>query len=207
MQQSDEYLSITEKGESLFKDKGSKFFGFAMDCHNEEQAKELIEQVRKLHPKNRHLCYAWRFGFDENQHRSNDDGEPSGSAGKPIFNAILSYKLRNTLIVVVRYFGGTLLGVPGLINAYKSAAISAIENGKTSIKTINNTFQASFDFPQMNEVMRIMKDMNLQIKSQTYENRCGIIFEIRLKDIESMQAKFADLREVNLEILVDQTSL
>ncbi len=198
MQEWDEYLSISKTGESLFKDKGSKFYGFAFSCSDEEQAKLLIEEVRKIHPKNRHLCYAWRFGFDENQYRSNDDGEPSGSAGKPIYNAILSKNLRNVLIIVVRYFGGTLLGVPGLINAYKSAAVDAIEVADTELKTINDSLTAHFDFPEMNEVMRIIKDFGLKIIRQTFDTRCGLEFEVRKSLTEKVLERFVDLRSVEV---------
>jgi uncharacterized YigZ family protein len=196
---SDSYFTISKSTVSLFKDKGSKFHGYAFPIADEEDAKELLEGVKKEHPKARHHCFAYRLGTDDDNFRAYDDGEPSGSAGKPILNVLLSQNLRNVMIIVVRYFGGTLLGVPGLINAYKMASIEALEIAKLEEKTINRTLQLSFKIQYMNEVMRIIKNYDLTITSQDYTDKYILMLEVRLSLLEEVNEAILDLRFVDLE--------
>jgi uncharacterized YigZ family protein len=175
----DTYRTINKPYEGAFKDRGSKFLAFIYPIDREQEVKPIIDELKNLHPKANHHCYAFRLGLDRSNFRANDDGEPSGTAGRPILNTLLSKDLTNILVVVVRYFGGTLLGVPGLINAYKSAAMEALSNAEIIEKTINSRYEITFDFEKMNDVMKVVKEFNLKIIQQTYENRCGIEFEVR----------------------------
>ena len=154
----DTYNTITSPSkEVIFKDRGSKFYGYAFPVKTEVEIKEHIENLKKSHFNARHWCYAWQLGKEYNQYRANDDGEPSNSAGMPIYGQLQSFNLTNTLIVVVRYFGGTKLGVGGLIQAYKTAAQWALEESKIIEKTIDVHFKLLFDYPEMNIVIRILK--------------------------------------------------
>ena len=154
----DTYNIITNSGEGLYKDKGSKFIAQAFPVSSETEAKEGIEDIKKKFHDARHHCYAYMIGPDKSCFRSNDDGEPSGTAGKPILNQILSKDLTNICVVVVRYFGGTKLGVSGLINAYKSAAREALDQTTVEERTIDEIYSLEFEYPLMNEVMRILKE-------------------------------------------------
>ncbi|UBM60391.1 YigZ family protein [Marinilongibacter aquaticus] len=196
---SDTYFTITDISESLFKDKGSKFFGFACPVESEEEVKIFLDQVKTEHPKARHHCFAYRLGLDDNNFRAFDDGEPSGSAGKPILNVLYSANLRNICIVVVRYFGGTLLGVPGLIHAYKSASELAIEHTKLEERIITENLTIAFDVAHMNEVMRLMKKHELNIVSQDYTDRYFLTFEVRLSLREELLRDFEELWFVEFE--------
>lgn len=198
MNVSDEYQTLTTRGESLFKDKGSKFFGYAFPVAAEEEVKEILEKVKALHPKARHHCYAWRLGYQGENYRANDDGEPSGSAGKPILNAIISRDVTFALVIVVRYFGGTLLGVPGLIHAYKEAAAEALEATGKEIRTINTLVRIDYDFDQTNAVMQLIKKLNLTVKDQTFDERCGILLEVRNSYIEKIREELKDFWTVRV---------
>jgi uncharacterized YigZ family protein len=168
----DSYLSISQPAEGLYKDKGSKFIGYVFPVKDLDNIKEQINSLKELHPKARHVCYAYRLGFSPEEARSNDDGEPSGSAGKPILNTILSANLHYTLVAVVRYFGGTLLGVPGLIHAYKEASLAALaESNIIEIEPMNE-LELRFNYPQMNEVMKVIKKYPIQIIAQEVNNDC-----------------------------------
>lgn len=175
----DTYNTIKQNTEALFKDRGSKFLAFAYPISNEQEVKKYLDTLRGLHPKANHHCYAYRLGIDRNQFRVNDDGEPSGSAGRPILNVLLSKDVTNVLVVVVRYFGGTLLGVPGLINAYKSATVEVLADAEFVQKTVNDIYEVSFDFEAMNDVMKVVKEFGLKISNQTYDNRCALTIEVR----------------------------
>lgn len=168
----DSYLSISQPAEGLYKDKGSKFIGYVFPVKDLDNIKEQINSLKELHPKARHVCYAYRLGFSPEEARSNDDGEPSGSAGKPILNTILSANLHYTLVAVVRYFGGTLLGVPGLIHAYKEASLAAL--AESNILEIEPMIELElrFNYPQMNEVMKVIKKYPIQIIAQEVNNDC-----------------------------------
>ncbi|MFD1819522.1 uncharacterized protein, YigZ family [Pseudarcicella hirudinis] len=175
----DTYKTIKTPSEGLFKDRGSKFFAFAYPIEQESEVKALLELLKKEHFKAVHHCYAWRLGLDRTNFRVNDDGEPSGTAGKPILNVLLSKDVTNILVVVVRYFGGTLLGVPGLINAYKSATEEALNEAEILEKTVNEVYAVSFEYIRMNEVMKVIKEFDLKIRNQTFDNQCVIEIEFR----------------------------
>lgn len=195
---SDEYLVLTSVGESLFKDKGSKFFGYAYPVTSEEEIKRVLEEIKSVHPKARHFCYAYRLGEEGEIFRANDDGEPSGSAGKPILNVILSAGLSFTLVVVVRYFGGTLLGVPGLINAYKSSAKEALEASEKEIRTKNVILKILYGFNDTNVVMQLVKKLDLRILEQTFDQKCGLVLEVRLGHIDLIKEGLVDHWEVEV---------
>jgi uncharacterized YigZ family protein len=168
----DSYLSVSQPAEGLYKDKGSKFIGYVFPVKDLEDIKEQIILLKELHPKARHICYAYRLGFTPAEARSNDDGEPSGSAGKPILNTILSNNVHYTLVAVVRYFGGTLLGVPGLIQAYKEASLEAFAAGEIIEIEPMETLEVRFTYAQMNEVMKVIKKYPIQISEQEVNNDC-----------------------------------
>ena len=163
------YYSIDKTAVAEFKDRGSRFIAYAYPLKDAEDFKKILQGLKKEHPKAVHHCFAYRIGYDGNNFRVNDDGEPSGSAGKPILNAIDSKQLTNVLIIVVRYFGGTLLGVPGFINAYKSAAAMALQLVPFIQYPIEINYQLQFDYTMMNEVMMIVKQFNCTVIKQDYQ--------------------------------------
>lgn len=181
----DTYRTIVKASdESLLKDRGSKFYGYAFPVTSEEEIKAHIENLKKQHHTARHWCYAWQLGMEYNTYRANDDGEPSNSAGMPIYGQLQSFDVTNILVVVVRYFGGTKLGVGGLVQAYKGAAQLALEKSNIVQRTINLSFLLKFDYPEMNVVMRILKDENIKIVKQQMELNCAIEIAVRKKDAE-----------------------
>jgi len=191
----DTYKTIdVAKGDALFKDKGSKFIGYAFPVTSEEEVKEQIEGLKKKHHAARHWCYAWRLGIEEIRYRANDDGEPNNSAGNPIYGQILSSDLTNVLVVVVRYFGGTKLGVGGLINAYKTSAKLILEEVVVVEKTIDVFFEVNFEYQHMNKVMRIVKEQNLKLESQKMELACDFLISTRKKNAIKVHQLFIDLR-------------
>jgi uncharacterized YigZ family protein len=175
----DTYLTIAAPAEGLFKDRGSKFIAFAFPVRSEEEIKEQLHQLRKLHPSANHHCYAFRLGADKLSFRANDDGEPSNTAGKPILGQIQSKDLSNILVVVVRYFGGTLLGVGGLINAYREAAADALAQAEIVERTVNEIYSLSFDYLRMNDVMKIIKEEKLELLSQDFQLTPSLTFSVR----------------------------
>lgn len=197
----DTYNIITSSGEGLFKDKGSKFIAQAFAVSSETEAKEGIEEIKKKFYDARHHCYAYMIGPDKSCFRSNDDGEPSGTAGKPILNQILSKDLTNICVVVVRYFGGTKLGVSGLINAYKTAAREALEQTTIEERTIDEVYSLEFEYPLMNEVMRIMKEENLQQINPRFELSCYLEIKIRKNEAEKIVEKLNQLYGLNVKYL------
>lgn len=197
----DQYKTIAEPtSEVLFKDKGSKFYGYAFPIQSEEDAKQYLEKVKSLHPSARHHCYAWQLGYhkDKIQYRTNDDGEPSNTAGAPIYGQILSFELTDVFIVVVRYFGGVKLGVGGLINAYRTTAQMALEQADIIEKTIDVHFKLQFEYKHINEVMRVIKEKNLNIIDQKMHLSCEIIIGIRQSKADDIKAAFAHLYEVKI---------
>ncbi len=187
----DTYKSIIEASEEvIFKDRNSKFYGYAFPIKSEDEVKNIIEDLKKKHHQGRHWCYAWQLGKEEHQFRVNDDGEPSNSAGMPIYGQIQSFDVTNILVVVVRYFGGVKLGVGGLINAYKTAAQMALENSSILKRTIDDVYLLKFDYPEMNVVMRIIKEHNLNVINQKLELDCQIFFSVRKKDSQNILEKF-----------------
>ena len=197
MIEQDTYKTITSPSEeAIFKDKGSKFLGFAFPLQKENQVKEIVDGLKKDHYKARHWCYAWQLGTDAIQFRVNDDGEPNNSAGQPIYGQILSKELTNVLIVVVRYFGGIKLGVGGLVNAYKTAAQLALDSSHITTKTIDDHFKLLFEYSIMNKVMRIIKENNVAIVSQKMELKCEFEISIRKKEALKVKTALDDLRHV-----------
>ena len=197
----DEYQTIVAETEGLFKDRGSKFFGFAFPVNSEEEVRQKLENLKALHPKARHFCYGFRLGSSSDIARAVDDGEPAGSAGKPILNIITSFELTNTLVVVVRYFGGTLLGVPGLINAYKEAAKEVLELAEKETRFVTNLLKIEYDFDQTNPIMQTIKKLDLTVKEQTFETRCGLILEVRKSYIEKLKDELQEFWTITFEIL------
>lgn len=198
----DIYKTITKASpEVLFKDRNSKFLGYAFPVKTEEEINAHLEELKNKHHKARHWCYAWQLGKDEVHYRANDDGEPSNSAGMPIYGQIQSFEVTNILIVVVRYFGGVKLGVGGLINAYKTAAKMALEESRIVTRTIDETFEIKFDYPEMNTVMRIIKENNLNIIEQKLELDCRIRISVRKKEAESIFQKFNTTYKVEIKKL------
>lgn len=196
----DIYKTIHQPGEEvLFKDKGSKFFGYAFPVKTEDEVKAHIEDLKTKHHQARHWCYAWQLGKNYEHYRANDDGEPSNSAGMPIYGQLQSFEVTNILIVVVRYFGGTKLGVGGLITAYKTTAQMALEASKILTKTIDVEYELSFDYPNMNKVMRVIKEKNLHIKNQVLELDCKIYLLIREKEAESIFEKFDSIYGIKIK--------
>ena len=196
----DTYKTLKAPGkEVLFKDRGSKFFGYAYPVNNEEAIKNHIEQLKKEHHTARHWCYAWQLGKKYEHFRANDDGEPNNSAGMPIYGQLQSFNVTNTLVVVVRYFGGTKLGVGGLIQAYKTGAQMALESSEIVERTIDVEFQLNFGYPEMNTVMRIIKDENIRITSQKMELACEMHIAIRKKEAEKICTLFQNTYKVDIK--------
>ena len=185
----DTYKTIQELSEGVYRDKGSKFIAYLYPLSSENEIKDIIAALKAEHPKARHHCWAFRLSPDRTVFRLNDDGEPSGTAGRPILNTLLSNELTNVLAVGVRYFGGTLLGVPGLINAYKSATVEAVKNAKIIEKTVNSVFRIEFGHPQMNEVMKIVKEEDLKISNQNFDLNCSFLLEIRQSQVNKVLGK------------------
>lgn len=197
----DTYKTIKNTSEGTFRDKGSKFIAYAYPFRDENDLKEILAAVKSEHPKARHWCYAYRLTPDRSVFRINDDGEPSGSAGRPILNTLLSNDLTNVLVVVVRYFGGTLLGIPGLINAYKNATQEALHAAEIIEKTQEDVYKIDFDYLQMNDVMRIIKEDNLDIIQQDFDNRCSITLSIRQLNVNQVIGKFEKIEHAKLTYL------
>ena len=195
----DTYLTISSVSEALYKDKGSKFYAFAYPVQTVEQIKEILAEKRKEYYDARHVCYAYMLGYERNVFRANDDGEPSGTAGRPILGQINSSNLTDILIIVVRYFGGTLLGTSGLIQAYKTSAAEAIAAATIEERIVEKTFVSKFGYQDLNAVMRIMKDFDLAIVNQIQEMDCTLYFRIRLGDIERVRDRFDKLDFVSFE--------
>lgn len=196
------YHTLKTSSESLYKEKGSKFFGYAFPVISEEEVKEKLEEVRKIHNTARHHCYGYRLGVGkEERYRANDDGEPSNSAGKPIYGQLLSAEITNVLIIVVRYFGGTKLGVGGLISAYKITAKEAIDAGEIVEQEIMDYYKINFNYPEMSAVMNFVKQQKLDVISQVFETTCEINFKIPIKKTPSISAHFEEMEGVEISFL------
>lgn len=201
MEVKDTYRTLDFPSEEvLYKEKNSKFFGYAFPISSEEEAKEILDSLRKQHHSARHWCYAFQIGTEKIHFRANDDGEPSNSAGMPIYGQIQSFEITNVLVVVVRYFGGIKLGVGGLIVAYRTAAQMALEASEIVEKTIDIHYLISFDFKNMNKVMRVIKEKNLDIVSQKMEMSCEIEIKTRKKNAEMVFDIFSNLYEIGIKL-------
>jgi len=182
----------------LYKDKNSKFYGYAFSVLNEDDVKQHLDQIKKEHHTARHWCYAYQLGIEAITYRTNDDGEPNNSAGLPIYGQIQSFEITNVLIVIARYFGGVKLGVGGLISAYKTAAQMVLEQSNIIEKTINDNFLLSFDYKHMNTVMRIIKEKQLEVVNQKLELNCQITLSVRKKESKTIFELFNNLFEINI---------
>ena len=206
MIENDTYKTIEKASdEVIYKEKNSKFLGYAFPILTEDDVKIHLENLKKQHHSARHWCYAYQLGTQAHtiSFRANDDGEPTNSAGMPIYGQIQSFEVTNVLVVVVRYFGGVKLGVGGLISAYKTSAQMALEASTIVEKTINIEYLIRFDYKHMNKVMRIIKEKQLQIVNQTLELDCQLIISVRLKDSKTIFELFESIFEINIEALND----
>jgi uncharacterized YigZ family protein len=194
----DRYKTIASKSQGLFKDRGSKFLSFALPVRSFDEVKAIVREYRKEYHDARHVCYACMLGAERNEFRTSDDGEPSGTAGRPVLGQINAKELTDVLIVVVRYFGGILLGTGGLVNAYREAAKEALEHARIIEKTVNRTFTVRFDYPQTNEIMRIVKDTDAQITSQNYATDCTVTLAIRQGDADRLLNKLTKIYGVTI---------
>ena len=182
----DTFKTISKPSEGIFKDKGSRFIAYLYPIQSELDIKDIIAELKSIHPKASHHCWALRLSQDRSIFRINDDGEPSGTAGRPILNTLLSFDLTNVIAVVVRYFGGTLLGIPGLINAYKTATMEAIQASEIIEKTVDLVFRIEFSHSVMNEVMKVVKDENIKIFNQSFDLNCTFNLEIRQSQVNKV---------------------
>ena len=194
----DTYQTLQTAAEGVFRDKGSKFLAFAYPISSDAEIKELVANLKAENPKAAHHCWAMRLGTDRSVFRVNDDGEPSGTAGRPILNVLLSRDLTNVLVVVVRYFGGTLLGVPGLINAYKQAATEALSNAVIIERSVQDVYNIQFSHQQMNDVMRLVKEDGLAILSQQFDNDCSLQISIRKTKVNQVLGKLDKIQDLKV---------
>ncbi len=194
-----QYKTIGNQTTSDFRDRGSKFFGFACNINNTQDVKDHLSVLKKEHPKAVHYCYAYRIGTDGLEFRANDNGEPSGSAGKPILGQIDSAELTNVLVVVVRYFGGTLLGVPGLINAYKTAAAEALAQAEVVVKNVEKNVLITFDYPAMNDVLQLLKQYNVTIHKQELQLFCEVHAGVPLEVAETVIPRLIEIKGVEVK--------
>ena len=195
----DNYKTINSKSEGFYKERGSKFISFSIPVTNEAEVKEFLDKIRKEFHDARHVCFAYILGFDKSGIRMNDDGEPSGTGGRPIYGQLLSFDLTNTLIVVVRYFGGSLLGVPGLINAYKMASLLVLQVTPVIQKQIEINYRLQFDYTMMNDIMTIVRQYNCNILSQDMQLFCVMTIGIARNRLEEVLYKLKDTRGIELE--------
>jgi len=199
LEEKDTYKTIEIPSEEvLYKEKNSKFFGYCFPIHSEEEVKLILDKIKKQHFSARHWCYAFQLGTEQVYYRANDDGEPSGSAGLPIYGQIQSFELTNILVVVVRYFGGVKLGVGGLVTAYKETAKMALENAQIIEKTIDIHYTIGFEYREMNRVMRVIKEKNLNIIGQKLEMDCQIEIAVRKKEAQQVFDIFQAMYEVKI---------
>jgi uncharacterized YigZ family protein len=197
----DTYSTLQAPSEGLYKEKGSKFIALAYPVYTEEEIKDILAELRKKYYDARHYCYAYILGADKSRYRANDDGEPNHSAGDPILGQIRSAGLSNILVVVIRYFGGTKLGVSGLINAYKVATADALQHATIIEKYETTLLQAQYDYLQMNEVMSLVKEYDLEVREQQFELDCRLTLEIRKKLENEISEKLDGIEGVKVKII------
>ena len=201
----DSFLSIARLSEGFYKEKGSKFLAFAFPTDSEEAVRERLEELRKTYYDARHHCYAYRLGHDGEHFRANDDGEPGHSAGDPILGQIKSRDLTNTLVVVIRYFGGTKLGVSGLITAYKTAAAEALDNNEVVRHEITQLVRFTFPYEEMNKVMKLCKDLDLQIKEQAYTEQCIVEARVVVSKTQELEGRLDLMQKTGSQIQYEIT--
>lgn len=197
----DTYRTLSKPSDGLFKDRGSKFIAKAFPINSEEEVKQCLADIRKEYYDARHHCYAYQLGFDKSAYRINDDGEPSGTAGRPIFGQIQSFDLTNTLVIVIRYFGGTKLGISGLINAYRTATKEALNIASITTKTVNEVYELHFQYSEMNTVMKILKDHNLTSFDQEFEMECKLKFSVRKNETNIVYEKLSNVKNLDINYL------
>lgn len=197
----DTYKTISKPAQGLFKDKGSKFISYAYPIKSEDEVRNIVQILKKEHHSARHHCYAWRLGYEKLLFRTNDDGEPSSTAGKPILGQIQSYDLTNILIVVVRYFGGTLLGVSGLINAYRNAAQDVLNQAEIVEKLVEKQLHIEFEYGVMNEVMKIFKDEKLPQNEPQFDLKCQIKTQIRLSELNRIEEALIKIEGLTIKYI------
>ena len=201
MEYTDTYKTIGLPTEGLYKEKGSRFIAFAFPVSDEQQIKEIVTNLKKEHHSARHHCFAWRLGADLKTFRVNDDGEPSGTAGRPIFSQIQQHGLTDILVIVIRYFGGILLGTSGLTNAYKQAASDVLNNSNIIEKVVEITIGASFDYLVMNDFMTVLKEFQLEIKESHFDNRCKVSFCVRKQFHDRVLEKLGKIEHLNVQLI------
>jgi uncharacterized YigZ family protein len=200
----EKYKTIKSVSEGSYKEKGSKFIAFAYPVSKEEEIKDIQQDLRKNYYDARHHVFAWRLGADKKRYRSSDDGEPSNSSGPPVLGQIQSFDLTNILIVVIRYFGGTKLGVPGLINAYRTSAKDAIENNVIIEEIVKSNYILKFSYNEMNSVMKLIKDNNINQLNQNFDLNCSLEIEINVKDEEIVIEKLKKINGVKINKILNK---
>jgi uncharacterized YigZ family protein len=200
METRDTYQSISSETKAVFRDKASKFIAFAIPVSDEDEVKHNLDRLRKEYYDANHHCYAFRLGIDGGVYRLNDDGEPSGSAGRPIFGQILSSEISDVLVVVVRYFGGTKLGVPGLIHAYKTVSREALDQAVIIEKTVLAHYEVRFPYGRINDVMRILKDDGITMENQEFDNNCTIHFRVRISKAAMIKSRLTNINDLSIFI-------
>jgi len=194
----DFFYSIDTESEGLYKEKGSKFIAHALPVSDEDDARSKLDSIKKKYHDARHHCYAWTIGSPDPVSRANDDGEPSNSAGKPILNQIAALKLTNTMVVVVRYFGGTKLGVGGLINAYRTATKEALKHARISKKYHKKTFKINFEYPELNTVLKVLKDIEAEQFDQKFELKCELKAKVKVSEAEFLINSFKPFPDIRI---------
>ena len=197
----DTYKEVKSHTTGIYKEKGSKFIAYSYPVYSEQEVKERLEEVKKLEHSARHHCYAYVLHADKSAWRANDDGEPSSTAGKPILGQIQSNDLTNILIIVVRYFGGVKLGVPGLIRSYKTASAIAITDAEILTKTIKDQYKVSFKYPLMNNVMKLVKDFDLEVVNTDFQIDCNLIFAVPKSKADNVVETFKKNHEIKIKYL------
>ena len=197
----DTFFTIASPAEGIFRERGSKFIAFAYPVCSEASVKEKLSFLRKKYFDANHHCYAWRLGVDGGQHRANDDGEPANTAGKPILGQLIAYKLTNVLLVVVRYFGGTLLGTGGLTQAYKRAAATVLDNTQIVQEVVAETYKLTFDYADLNKALKFVKDMNLECVQQDINLDCAMTVKVRKSKVEEMKKRLNTIKVINYSTL------
>ena len=201
---SDTYKTIESSSQGIYKEKGSRFVSFAIPVSDQEEIKPIIDKIRKDNHEARHHCYAYMLGHERIIWRVNDDGEPSGTAGRPILGQINSFDLTNLIIVVCRYFGGTLLGVSGLINAYRSAAASALQNALITERTIREYYEIKYPYFSMNDVMRILKEEEIGQSDQSFDLECRILINFRVSSKEKVLNRLSRIDGIKCKYIETQ---